>query len=475
MLAHKTVVPRRGYKIMTACRSDFQLQTSNFTLGLLVLLLSCSASQAALKGGCAKVCITPPLGTTLIGSQGKPSDTVLDDLYARALVLSDGHETMAIVSADLLYTPLEEIANPVRALVTEKLGLPRQNVMVCATHTHSGPEVFTRAKLPPKSRVPVSDLAQAYLQVLVRKMADAVLLAHHNLRDVRIGTAVGEVPEVAFNRRPVAKDGRVKTTFTVPPEVVATRKIEASADGDTRVLFTLLSGGAPLEFGRVDPRVYLLRVEDTDGRIVGSLVNFGCHPVTIYPSLPTAVSADYPALVTRVVDQAEGGVSLFLLGLAGNVVPLQRGAPAREQIGKAVGGEAVRKLQFVATTPDAPLHGRCRTVTFPIKTTPAEQADDAAWRPVTTEIQVLRLGDIYVLGLPGEILVEVGSAIRQKAGIEKLLIATVANDTIGYVCHSLAYDQGGYEAEAATNLAKGAGEIMVKESLALLEEIKRAD
>ncbi len=65
--------------------------------------------------------------------------------------------------------------------------------------------------------------------------------------------------------------------------------------------------------------------------------------------------------------------------------------------------------------------------------------------------------------------------IRHKAGIEKLLIATITNDTIGYVCHSQAYDQGGYEPETATILAKGAGEIMVKESLALLEEIKRAD
>jgi len=456
--------------------SDFKLQTSNFThCFLAILLLSCPVARAALKGGCAKVNITPPLGITLIGSYGKPSDTVSDDLYAKALVLSDGRETIAIVSADLLYTPLEEIANPVRAIVTEKLGIPRQNIMVCATHTHSGPEVFARSKLPPKSRVPVSDLAQSYLQILVRKMADSVLIAHQDLRDVKIGAAVGEVPEAAFNRRPVAKDGRVKTTFTLPPEVVATRRIEMTAEGYAKVMFTLDSGGAPLEFGRVDPRVFALRVEDVNGRIVGSVVNFGCHPVCIYPQSPTTISADYPAFVTRTVEQAEGGVSLFLLGLAGNVVPIQRGVQPREQMGKAIGGEAVRKLQFVATRGDAGLRGRCREVTFPIKATPADQADDAAWRPVTTEIQVLRLGDIYVLGLPGEVLMEVGLEIRKKAGVEKLLIATVANDTIGYVCHGRAYDEGGYESEAATNLAKGAGEIMVKEALALIEEIKRAD
>ena len=68
---------------------------------------------------------------------------------------------------------------------------------------------------------------------------------------------------------------------------------------------------------------------------------------------------------------------------------------------------------------------------------------------------------------------EVGREIRKKAGIEKLLIATVANDAVGYVCHSRAYDEGGYE--PVHSLAKGAGEIIAHESLALLAEVRRAD
>jgi hypothetical protein len=88
----------------------------------------------------------------------------MDELYARALVLSDGANTVALVSADLLYAPLEEITNPVRAILWEKLALPGQNVMICATHTHSGPEVFTRSKLSPKSRTVVPPLDQSYLQ-----------------------------------------------------------------------------------------------------------------------------------------------------------------------------------------------------------------------------------------------------------------------------------------------------------------------
>ena len=86
------------------------------------------AGQAALKGGFAKVNITPPPGITLIGSKGKPSDDIIDELYAKALVLSDGNTTIAIVSADLLYTPVE--ARYIRFKVTAERTLTVSEVQV---------------------------------------------------------------------------------------------------------------------------------------------------------------------------------------------------------------------------------------------------------------------------------------------------------------------------------------------------------
>jgi len=141
------------------------------------------AGQAMLKGGCAKVNITPPLGIPLIGSYGKPSDDVLDELHAKALVLNDGSTTIAIVSVDLLYVPLEEITNPIRKIIKDKIGIPEQNVFICATHTHSGPEVFTRSKIRPEKEVPASEIDQFYLQTLIRKTASSVMLAYKNMQD----------------------------------------------------------------------------------------------------------------------------------------------------------------------------------------------------------------------------------------------------------------------------------------------------
>jgi len=479
------------------------LRNMSFWVVLLVLHTFCPAAaqafaetnpadQAALKGGCAKVNITPPLGIPLIGSKGQPSDDILDELYAKAMVLNDGRNTVAIVSADLLYTPLEEITEPVREIIKEKLGIPEQNVLVCATHTHSGPEVFARPKLPSKGRMPACEIDQSYLQTLIKKVAGSVLIAHKNMQErsavrrpadrkagseVRIGAAKGEIAEILYNRRPRSADGSVKMAFTLPAEVVATRKIERGPKGSVRTTFTHPPEETGLDFGPIDAEVCVLRVEDMNRAIVGSVVNFGCHPVCIYPYLSTSISADYPAYTTRVVEQTEGGICLFTLGLAGNTVPVRRGVKAREQIGKALGGEALRRLQLVTTTGSATLKALKKEIKFPTKkaASPAETADEnKTINYVTTEIQVLRVGDIYILGLPGEILVEVGLEIKKRAGLENLFIVTLSNDTIGYVCHSQAYEEGGYEPGPGTNLAQGAGEIMVKEALNIVNQMKQS-
>jgi len=461
----------KGTDIMK--RPVLPLMTFSIFVFSLASLALCSVGRASLKGGCATVEITPPLGIPLIGSKGQPSDTVMDALHARAMVLSDGRRTVAILSADLLYTPLEEITAPVREIVAAETGIPPQNVMVCATHTHSGPEVFTRSKVPNEGRLPAEQIDARYLRALVKKMAGCVRVAQRHMQEVRIGAGTGRLPEIVYNRRPTNKDGRAEMAFTLPAEVTATRRTEQRPDGRVCSVFTLPPERPPLTFGPIDPSVYVLRMEDTAGQVVGSLVGFGCHPVCIYPYESTAISADYPGHTTRAVERAGGGISLFTLGLAGNTVPLRRGVEPCAQMGKTLGAEAVKQLGQIATTDDVTLHALRREVSFPIAKSPSsDNTDSETPETIVTELQVLRLGDIYVLGLPGEVLVEVGLEIKQKADVENLVIVTLANDAIGYVCHRPAYEEGGYEPGSGTDLAPGAGEIMAEQALALLDEIQ---
>ena len=251
------------------------------------------AEAGNLKAGFARVDITCPMGIPLIGSYGKPSENILDPLYARAMVLDDGLNAIAIVSADLLYTPLEEITGVVRQIVKDKIGIPAQNVLVCATHTHSGPEVFTRSKIPHQNRIDASRIDREYLHTLNEKIANSVI-----------------------------------------------------------------------------------RAEDMDGNIAGSIVNFGCHPVCIYPDAPTTISADYPGDASGLVELTEGGICLFTLAPAGNIVPLQRGEKAHRQIGTAMAGEAIRQLQFVRTTDEVTLKALRKIIDLPVKKTTSAGIDD---------------------------------------------------------------------------------------------------
>ncbi len=145
------------------------------------------------------------------------------------------------------------------------------------------------------------------------------------------------------------------------------------------------------------------------------------------------------------------------------------------QIGKALAGEIVRRLQFVPTTGEVTLKTLKKEIDLPLKKTlsPDRIIDaDKTKKTLTTEIQVLKIGELYILGLPGEVLVEVGLEIKKRAGLENLFIIALSNDAIGYVCHREAYEEGGYEPGSGTNLAKGAGEIMIKQALDLINQIR---
>jgi len=160
-------------------------------------------------------------------------------------------------------------------------------------------------------------------------------------------------------------------SFSLPPEVIATRKIEQGPEGLVKMTFTLPPKQPNLVFGPIDPDVWVLRVEDTDGKIVGSIVNFACHAVSGSgnPDWFYSVSADFPGKTTRIVEQTEGGICLFTSGTAGDIVPIKRGKNARFQIGKALAGEVLRRLQFVNTTRDITLKALKKEIDLPIKKT----------------------------------------------------------------------------------------------------------
>jgi neutral ceramidase len=90
------------------------------------------------------------------------------------------------------------------------------------------------------------------------------------------------------------------------------------------------------------------------------------------------------------------------------------------------------------------------------------------------EIQAFQLGELAVIGLPGEIFVELGLKIKESSPYPYTLINTLCNgSTTGYVCTSEAYAQGGYEPLLKNNNRNpaGAGQLFVDHALRILAQI----
>jgi neutral ceramidase len=380
------------------------------------------------KVGTASVNITPPLGCQMAGYSGRDrgSETIADELYAKALVFDDGETQAAILTTDLIGLDAAFV-NRTRSMIEAATDIPGGNVMISCSHTHFGPEVRATR---------LNSSGGVYPDSLAQKLTTVTQLAHQRLQPARIGVGVGTADNVSYNRHTIQPDGKAKTSFSRP-----------DPDSD-------------LTYGPYDPTVRVLRVDDTAGNRIASLVHFACHPVTTTDRMYT-LSADYPGYAMGVVERQEGGVCLFGLGCAGNIVPIQRQGKFPRMIGTTIGGEAVKVLQWIQTTNDLSLNIAHRTLSLerrePVDGTTTEDID----------LQRISIGDIHFIGLPGEIFVEIGFDIVTRSGHENLFVMSMTNGSIGYIPTEIAYEQGGYES-GSSRFHPGCGEQLADAAVELL-------
>ena len=476
-----------------------------------------SADPLALKVGAARVAITPPLGVSLAGSYtDRRAVGLRDDLYARAFVVDDGVSQIAVVSCDVIGVRAATVAR-VRRIVEERCGVPGEHVLVAATHNHSGP--LTREKL-------ASGLAgendEPYLGQLERLIASAVEAALHRRAPARLRLALGEERGVAFNRRFVMREGPVRTN----PGQLNPHIVETAGPIDPRV-WTLSAlpaadGLASEGPAAVPPNVVPL----------GMLVNFGLHPAIVGG---TVIGGDFPAFLESGVRAllgpggtgagavepgavraaAEAPVVVFANAPCGDINHIdvshgQRASGFAEaaRVGTILAGEVVKGACRLAPEWEsdgsfAKVRGARRAVDLPLRRPTEEQvawAREAAkgrmsmvsgaglevveaqrilalaegWtgETKTTEVQALAVGDgLAVVGMPGEVFAELGLAVRERSPFRHTLVLGLANEAIGYVPTRRAYEEGGYEV-ASSRLAPGAGERLVEEALATLEQVR---
>jgi hypothetical protein len=174
-----------------------------------------------------------------------------------------------------------------------------------------------------------------------------------------------------------------------------------------------------------------------------------------------AISADYPGDAMKAVERELGGSCLFTLGCAGNIVPIEREGMSKNKIGMSLAAEVIKTWQWLDLTDSMEVLARSKRIELPLKKT-----GDERWSR-EVEIQVLKVGNSAFVGLPGEIFVEIGTAIKKQSDLDHLFPVSLANGSYGYIPIEIAYDQGGYESNSSS-FAKGSGEILTSAALELV-------
>jgi hypothetical protein len=241
-----------------------------------------------LKVGYSSVVANPPMG---IGIDGyyvpRFAKGNLDDIGVRAIVLTQGETKILLMSVDSCMIHENTVAE-YAALIEKETGISPDNIMISATHTHTGPFLAptTMFEADPEPIL-------AYAKFLGTKVLEAAKLALADVKPARMGYIVGYAPErVAYIRRYKMKDG---STWTCPPI------------NDPNIDYPI---------GTLDQRVNVLRF-DREGAESVVLVNYGVHTDTVNGEM---LSADWPAWMAKTLDKALDGVKcMFICGAQGDV------------------------------------------------------------------------------------------------------------------------------------------------------------
>ena len=448
---------------------------------LLILSLPATAQEAAataptkiFRAGASTSNITPPLGENIIGGwEPFPAKNIHDELHARCLVLDDGKSKIAIVICDLLGIP-REVIDAAKVRINDTVGIPDSHVMIAATHTHSG----TTTRGP--NGVMWKDDGTEYQTFLATRIADGVQRAANRLEPAVIGWGRAEEPSEVFNRRwEVTDEALLKNPFGGTDQV----RMNPPAG----------SGSLVRPAGPVDPEIGFVSVKSTAGRPIAMLANYSLHYVGGVPD--GDVSADYFGYFCRNIEQRFSSdddlpfVGMLTNGTSGDINNINFREPGVRRASyekmKAVANkvadrvyEAHQNIEFQswvsldALSMDVPLTLRKptpETLQYLSQVTAAQPAEPRSKERIYLErltklkegpesidarLQVLKIGDLSISGIPFETFVEIGLELKSRTPFSQTFTVELANGWYGYLPTPEQHARGGYETWIGTNFVQ---------------------
>lgn len=397
------------------------------------------------KAGAASAVITPegPIWMAGYASRNKPSEGVAQDLFAKALAFEDSTGTrLVIVTLDLIRVP-----RPLRDFVAneaeQKYKLPSANLLINASHTHSGPLLLTQAKPSVMFDLSAEEFTRVekYTLRLQTTLVDLVGRSLADLAPAKLGYSHARAG-FAMNRRLPTEKGYANS---------------------------------PYPDGPVDHDVPVLRVETADGKLRAVLFGYACHNTTL--SLYD-ICGDYAGYAQQYLEMAHPGTTaLFLNGCSGDQNPYPRGKLEQaQQHGRSLANAVEAALLPKPRLLSGPLKSAFRDVTLDFAPPPTREqlvqqvasrdAGDQRKAKLLLEeldrtgrintqyaypVQAVQFGpDLTLVTLAGETVVDFSLRLkRELAGSSAVWVAGYSNDVFGYVPSLRVLNEGGYEAGGA--------------------------
>lgn len=388
-------------------------------------------------------CYDPTPGT--VASLFEPATGVHDPIMARALVLENGETKAAIVKLDAIGVT-RQLRDELEA-EAQKLGIPKANLVLASTHTHSGPGAI--GNHPLFQLIAADCFHKPTYQAIVAKIVAALKQADAALKPAALGIDSTSDARVSSNR--MGKN-------VLDTELGLVKVVEAA-------------GGAP----------------------IAAVMSFAVHGTCLGAS-NMLFSADLPGAAERELEKRlGGGVALFLNGAEGDVSPKEGGFAGADKLGAYLAESSQKLWASLATKPWVELAGSFADVTMPKASykgclplfgdgktlcdyIPGLSLPVDTWMQKVLPFGALRLDDVVLATVPGEPTTTLGLAIKQGGaarGFRKTYVVGLANDHMGYATTPDEYATDEYEAQS-TLYGPTTGTIVVSSALKQLDAVRPA-
>ncbi len=468
-----------------------------FTLLVLAAFTGLHAQDAAPKGlqaGAALSNITPFLDGGIVGNFGNPPEAkqIHDEMFAKCLVLDDGSTQLAIVIVDNL-SIAREVLDKARQLVAQHTPIPKENVLMAATHTHSGTSSSGVGAL--RMSYNYDKPLDEYQEFLARRISDGVRRALVNKEPAKIAWGSSQVPQHVFNRRWKMKPG------TPMPNPFG---------GQDKAVMNPGVGNANLlePAGPTDPELSYVSVQALDGRPIAVLANYSLHYVGGVPN--NHISADYFGVFADRLQQLLGAdrlappfVAMMSNGTSGDVNNINFRGPAErlpayqkmQKVANDIAQEVYKGYQQLSYRTDVKLGAAYSELSLAVrKPTPAmlARAKEVVANPdkvtlvhrleatyaqriiqlqeewperINIVLQALRIGDLGIAAIPFETFVQTGLEIKAKSPFKPSFTIELANGNYGYLPTPEQHALGGYETWMGTNRVETGATVKIVDRL----------